>query len=396
MGLMNTLKKDFAAKKIGSLNEQYAGFSTGIDLFDYANGQRFENVDDEGNTFEDMNIGIPSGRIIMAVGASGSGKTTLLSQFANGVVLPYVDAGAGVFHNDFERATRWPRLTSVLKTRKSELEQHYILLNEDIDTETMFEQIVAISKEKIANKKDYMIDVPSPLEDGRSTKILTPTVVMIDSSSAMFTKRLIEDENLKGQSLGSQQALANSEFYKKSVAYMENANVILMIVGHITKKISMGPMDRPTATINYLKADENIPGGGAALYMSDTLLRLKPSTKLDEDKDYGIKGFKVDMTFIKSRSNSAGRVFTLIYDQTHGFDNVLTNYEFLKKNNLVKGGGRSYYLENCPDIKFTAKTFKAKWLENDELKDAMDELIFPLLEDLVPEADLDFNEDADE
>lgn len=120
---------------------------------------------------------------------------------------------------------------------------------------------------------------------------------------------------------------------------------------------------------------ETLPGGLSCIYLSNNLIRLVASTKLDRDSTYGIKGFKVIGEFIKSRTNEAGNQFTMIFNQSMGFDNVLTNLENLKELGCLKGNGRAYYFEDAPDIKFTFKTFKEKYNESEKLRLVVQKLI---------------------
>ena len=65
-----------------------------------------------------------------------------------------------------------------------------------------------------------------------------------------------------------------------------------------------------------------ISGGKAAMYVTDTLIKLTASSKLEEDKLWGIKGFEAKVEICKSRHAPAGAV-NMIYDQTNGFRNDL-------------------------------------------------------------------------
>ncbi len=124
--------------------------------------------------------------------------------------------------------------------------------------------------------------------------------------------------------------------------------------------------------------------GNAPIYLSNYLIKLVAAKKLEEDKEFGVKGFEVVGELIKSRSASAGLKFNMIFDQVNGFDNIMSNYLLLKDEKIIQGGGRGYYLPNAPQIKFTQKEFKEKYLSNSELKEAFDELIKEQLTKSIP------------
>ena len=143
---------------------------------------------------------------------------------------------------------------------------------------------------------------------------------------------------------------------------------------------------------------ESVPGGSSCIYLANNIIKCITSSKLEEKDTYGIKGFKVIGEFIKSRSNEAGKTFTMIFEQSRGFDNILTNLENFKELGLLKGSPRAYYLEDCPDIKFTLKTFKEKYLANKELQEAVKKLVEENYVQFIPHYDelIDNNEEDEE
>ena len=78
---------------------------------------------------------------------------------------------------------------------------------------------------------------------------------------------------------------------------------------------------------------------------------------------------------IKSRTNRAGQEVTLVYDQSYGFDRLLSNYQFIKDNKMVRGSGAWFYLDGLPNVKFQQKGFKAKLEESIELRQCFRELV---------------------
>jgi hypothetical protein len=74
----------------------------------------------------------------------------------------------------------------------------------------------------------------------------------------------------------------------------------------------------------------------------------------------------------------------LVYDQAKGFDNLLSNYYFLDEQKKIQGGGRGYFIEECPDIKFTKKTFKEVYKSNKEFRKVFDKLVISTLEKFHP------------
>jgi hypothetical protein len=143
---------------------------------------------------------------------------------------------------------------------------------------------------------------------------------------------------------------------------------MIIYINHINAKVDTGVT--PTqASINYLKQDETLSGGLAIQYLTDTLIKITTSSKLDETKTYQIKGFEAKIELIKSRTAAAGRSVTMIYNQMEGFDDELSMFEFVKANNMIKGSPVAYYIEGLEAVKFRMATFKQSLAENKQLKD---------------------------
>ena len=196
---------------------------------------------------------------------------------------------------------------------------------------------------------------------------MTPTVVVIDSLALMLPDDTLSTEEIQGSMTATATAKVNSQFFKKAVQIMQQANIILIFVNHITCNVSIG-VTPPSAVVNYLKQDEAISGGKAALYVTDTLVKITASSKLEEDKTYGIKGFEAKVEICKSRHAPAGRSVTMIYDQVNGFRNDLSMLDYIKSNNVLRGNGNGYYFPELPEHKFKMSTFADKIATDPELR----------------------------
>lgn len=358
-------------------------FSSGFDLLDYYNGSY---------AGEDSVItGLEGGKIITFIGKSGTGKTTLAIQTGCNIVDKYEQSQ--MIHLDFERATNINRIKTITGWSDKKLKQKYIHMNRHISTESAFKLIKAIADVKLQEKDS--LEIPSGMydDDGNEIMMLPPTVVLIDSLAVMAPNKIEEDSEMGGSMTASAIAKANTQLFKRIVSPLMDANIILIVVNHINAKIEINPMVKTQAQVNFLKPDETLPGGNAPIYLSNYIFKLVASKKLEPDKEYGIKGFEVVVELIKSRSAAAGLKFTLVFDQANGFDNLLSNYVLLKDNKLIKGAGRGYYLESCPDVKFSQKTFKEKYYENEELRKAFDSEVKRVLMGLIPEPEADFEDD---
>jgi hypothetical protein len=214
-----------------------------------------------------------------------------------------------------------------------------------------------------------------------------PTVILLDSLALMAPDTVEEGQEMKGQMSATAIAKANTQLFKRIVGPMMDTNIVLIVINHITDKVDINPMAKTQAQVNFLKQDESLPGGKAPIYLSNYLFKLVTSKKLTADKEFGIKGFEVNLELIKSRSAAAGLAITLIFDQDRGFNNVISNFCFLKDQKLLKGGGKGYFFDVAPDVKFSQKTFQSVYESNPEFAEKFDELVREELYKLVPQPD---------
>jgi RecA/RadA recombinase len=360
----NTIEKE----KLGEEILHVPAHPTGIDLFDYRNGRIEMGV---------HKLGVDGGKIVTIIGKSGVGKSTAAIQMAAKVVEPFENGQ--IIHLDYERATTPARFQQVTRWTKDLMKRKYISLSRGIYSETLYKMVKATAKLKVENFESLKIDTGEKDDNGKPIYMLPPTVVLVDSWATMVPKDIAEEEELSGSMAASAIAKANNAIVKRIMGALEEANIVLFIVNHITQKIEIGPV-KTQAQLNFLKQDESIPGGTSCVYLANTLLKLQASSKLDPEKDFGIKGFKSIGELIKSRSNEAGNKFTLVYSQSEGYHNVLTNFQLLKDLGYLKGNGRAYYYDAAPDEKFTQKNFVEKYRSSETLRTAFDNLVKEELE----------------
>lgn len=364
--LFDLINETIQKEKLGEEIPFTPTYSSGIDVMDYRNGRI-----DHGK----VSVGFDGGRIITVIGKSGSGKSSMAIKIATSIVEPYENGN--IFHYDFERATNTARVKAISGWSDEVIDRKYKNLQRDIYSESIYKIVKSIDKLKNKPETYDEIKIDSGEKDanGDPIYVLPPTVILLDSWALCIPKDISEEEDLSGQMSATSIARVNNSIIKRLAGPLERGNIILIAINHLTQKIEINAFAKTQAAINYLKQDESMPGGTSIMYLANNIIRCTTSTKLDKDSAYGIKGFMVKGEFVKSRSNEAGVSFEMVFEQSTGFDNILTNLANFKELGLLKGSPRAYYLEGCPDIKFTLKTFKEKYNENEELRNEVQKLI---------------------
>lgn len=344
------------------------GYPTTFLPFDYRNGLRVTTT----HMYKDIemiydSIGIGSGSMNMVIGKTSTAKTTFLTQAVTSMMLPFLGRTMLLYY-DLEGGTSKPRMQIVTGWNSRLIEQHIILKQRGINSESFFTQVSdhCNKKLKMALTNPDMMTYDTGLYDmyGKRKFELVPTFVILDSLPLLVPKDMTEDEKVSGNMSAAAVARINTQIFKRLTPLLKSANVILFVVNHINQNININPFAPKQAQINYLKQDETLPGGTAPLYLSNNIIKFSTSTKLTSDKEFGINGWISKVQLIKSRMNRAGQEFGLIYNQETGFDRELSMFQMLHENGLVKSGSWSY-LEGLPSSKFQKKTFLSK-LESDE------------------------------
>lgn len=192
-------------------------------------------------------------------------------------------------------------------------------------------------------------------------------------------------DEIEGAMTTTANARVNAQAFKKMAQLCNRANIIVLIVNHITQNIGIG-VTPPSAQVNYLKQDESLPGGKTPVYITDTLIKITPSSKLEEDKLWGIKGFEAKVEICKSRRAPAGRSVNMIYDQTNGFRNDLSMLDYIKSCGALKGNGMAYYIDGHDEYKFRLSTFKEKFDTIPEFREVVIDTARMLLQASIKES----------
>lgn len=377
-------------KSFGGVSEHDFTTRTGLANLDYLNGQII--LLDDGT--KQLYTGVSNGRIVQVVGKSGSGKSTLAAQIATNIIRRYENGL--MYYYDFEKGTDKNRIRMVSGLNEEEFNEKVTILKTDISTEKVLRMLYKIKEFKLQHEKELLVDNENGIKDaeGNIVKVLVPTVVVIDSLSAMMPEGNYDEGNIEGQMSQTQNAKINAQFFRKAAQVCDAANIILVVINHITENLSVG-VTPPSAQINFLKQNESLPGGSVAKFMTDTLIKITTSTKLEPDKTWGIKGFEAKVEICKSRHAPAGRAVNMIYDQTNGFRNDLSMLDYIKACGLLKGNGMAYYIEGHPEFKFRLATYKNMFDTNDNFRNIIEATAKACLQASIKESDnIKIQEDA--
>ena len=382
MGLLaDRFRAQMAKTKDPRMEEAVADvlYPTGFLPFDFLNGYRV-HVKSETEDFWYNSVGIVDGSSVSFAGRSGSGKTTAAIQMAANIVRPFPDAT--IFFDDIEGGSNATRRELLTHFTPEEAEQRIIYRNTAVSAENFYKRIASIYEIKMNNRADFEYDTGKL--DSRGNKIykLIPTVYILDSLAMLTPEKLTEEEELSGQMSTTATAKTNTAVFKRIVPKLKAANIILFTINHINDKIEVNAFTHTKSQVSFLKPGETLPGGKAALYLANNLIRVDDGAKLKETDGLGINGKIVDFEIIKSRTNAAGRSVPMVFDFTSGFDDILSLFMFLKSTGAIITGA-TCYLRGHEDMKFRQRDFKNKLFNDPEFAKAFNEVARAELETLL-------------
>ena len=354
-------------------------YPTGFLPFDFLNGYKVHVQAPNAKDYYYNSVGIVDGSSQMFIGRPGSGKTTIALQMAANIVRRFPEAV--IFYDDIEGGSNATRRELLTHFSQEELDQRIIYRNAAVSAENFYKRIITIYDEKMDNKADYEYD--TGLCDSRGNRIfkLIPTVYILDSLALLTPEKLTEEEELSGQMSTTGTAKTNTSVFKRIIPKLKAANIILFTINHINDKIEINTFTHSKAQIGYLKQGETLPGGKAALYLANNMIRVDDGAKLKASEGIGVDGKIVDFEIIKSRTNSAGRSVPMVFTST-GFDDIWSLYMFLKSSGGIITGS-TCYLRGHEDMKFRQKEFKEKLFSDPEFAKAFNQVAYEDLEKLL-------------
>lgn len=355
--------------------------STGFLPFDFANGNLIKSVDDKGNPFEYYSVGVVDGSINMCIGRSGSGKTTFAIQAAANIIRPFPEAC--MFFDSLEGGISQQRLELLTGFQGEECKNRIIQRNSGITAENFYERVKIIYEEKLANRDDMMYNTGLFTSRGEPIIKMIPTVYVLDSLALLMPEKYSEEDELSGQMSATASAKANTALFKRLTQMIKSVNIIIFVINHITEDVSINPMQRKKASVAYLKQGEALPGGKAATYLTNNLIRFDDHTKFKEDEGFRIRGNLVNLELVKSRTAAAGTGATLVFNQLEGFDPELSLFVLMKDKSLVSGAGLGMYLADRNDMKFSQKNLKEKLRNDMEFRELFMKVAMEALKTLV-------------
>ena len=325
-------------------------YPTGFLNLDFANGY----VQEVGNTLK-FELGISDGSMNMIISDSGVGKTTLCTQIAANIAKRFKTST--IFYEQAEVGTNIQRIKNLSGlSSDEEFSDRFVVRDAGITIESIYERVRMVYDIKTSNPNEYMYNTGMVDMQGKPIFKFEPTIFIVDSIKMVLSKKNAEAEETNNMA-AAVNAKANSEYYTKMVPLCRQANIIMLLINHITMDINTGFLPKK-AELSYLKQGEHISGGKSLTYIQNNIFRLDVKSKLKPEEGFGISGSVVNIDIVKSRTNKSSRARCfLVFNQETGYDPDLSLLLLLKENKILEGSGAYLKLPGY-DKKFSQKQFK--------------------------------------
>lgn len=198
-----------------------------------------------------------------------------------------------------------------------------------------------------------------------------PTCIIWDSIPNTPTEKGLVEENLNALTMA--RAVILNHLLPRWVPQLDKYNIALVCINQLRDKVEMGgPYQRKPATLKFMQ-DQNLPGGYALHYNSIQLIRLFQKELVKEDA-YGFSGVAVKCVAVKNKLFTPNVPIECIFRFDKGYDNIWSNYEYLKECKKIDCGGGWVRLISFPDpLKFRQKEFETVYKDNKAFRDCFNQ-----------------------
>lgn len=363
MGILNMVNRGDHTSFVPYIN-------TGT-LFDMATG-RFK--------FGVNNAQILDGGISSCMGISGRAQTYksgLAGSLVANAMLVHPEAEALIF--DSENTIAGPERYSEFTPIDKPIHDRIAFFNSTTTNLTDFyDQIKAVSEEKLNHKKDYMVESPFLDTNGKPFKTWIPTFVLIDSFSRarsnkgddQFDKNSVDDSAMNTFYLYD--GGVKSRIMNDLPTRAAKAGIYVIMTAHVGDKMDLDQYNPSPKQLQYMKNNDRMKNVGSNFeFLTTALLQTNKATVLLDSNKHCLypttdstdgEVNQVDTTLVRCKNNSAGAQISYILSQNQGILKDVTNFQLLRNcKNFgmnVKGNNQSFSPLLLPDANLTRNNLR--------------------------------------
>lgn len=309
------------------------------------------------------------------LGLSASGKTTLWLQLTAAAIDNwykwYGPVSEMIFYN-VEGHTSTKRVQDVTGWDDWQLQERCRMISKPWSIIEIYNDLAVLAKNKLAHKKELMVDTGVRSITGESIKVLPTTYALIDSIAAVRSKTELEfdkEGNIKSTDSiagtsnmdAMQIAKDNTMFINEVKKLCEEAKICLIMINHLVEIPVLDRYNPPKPQLPGMKFNQKVKGGTELLYQSFCVGQLSVKERLfnEKTKIFGdaVHGIIAFMDWLKNKNGPEGVRYPMVFDSATGYKPELTDFEILYEEGQwgISGNPMGMYLDILPEVKFTRK-----------------------------------------
>lgn len=321
--------------------------------------------------------GLRDGAFMMLTGKPSTGKSTLALNISGNIKrntdricnLQGVDQKVDIHILSTEDGVDLLNVYKYTKLDDSHIRQGELCIKDGVITTEVFREYVEkLYAAKISAKKNK-IEMTTVM--GTKKKVYVPTIIILDSWSALMPAKLLEADRDVSNMLDAQKVKENGNTLLILFQKMREANIMLFTINHLKTKIQTDMFKPNLADYQSMGSDEGISGGKVCQYLNDLILYFSKTDASYNNKSRNIKdilqvddnaiGYAVEIKYIKNRYGESGaRARTyLVFDGNIGYNPWYSMlYETFENYVPIFGkvaGSNKKCFTNKPDIQFYNK-----------------------------------------
>lgn len=216
----------------------------------------------------------------------------------------------------------------------------------DKSMEQLFEMARAIANEKEKHKSDYIRETPFLGLDGKPIKSWVPTIIAIDSWSAMSSAKeaiMYEQLNIgdsKTNTLAMHEGKMKTDFMKQIPLLCGSKGIYFVLTAHVDDHIKMDPYAAASRDVPTMSTNDRLKNVGSQFkFLSTNMLQTrKASCMLDSNKkcqyptDYSsdVELQEISSIICRCKNNVSGAQVNHISSQFYGIQEHLEYLSMLK------------------------------------------------------------------
>lgn len=280
------------------------------------------------------------------------------------------------------------------KEQYAERPRFMLWQRDQVEGDEFFEAIKEYGRERVKDKKNF-ITMPITNADGSLIKIPAPSMVVVDSLSAMSASSVqdkIVDKNAVGESgantLFMKDGAMKTQFIIQLPSVSAKYGMHFSMTAHVGNFIQMDPYAPKPVSLAFSKNGTKQKGVPEKFqFINDFVGEIygaKPLTNPadkapkypynDADREKG--NDLVQLTEVNSRNKSgpSGLTRAIIVSQRDGILPGLTEFDYIKEvcnKNGISGNNTTFYMDLRPEVSISRTTVRRKIIEDWRLDTAI-------------------------